>query len=161
MIPPMIWLVAMEGEMPMIDVYLSEAVLDAEDRQVLADELARLVRAAEGYGDSRLAASLSWVYLHPMPETAITKSGAVPARPLWRIEIASPAGSLTADVKPTLAERLSRACLAAEGTPWDPAEARRVWVLYRDVAEGDWVAGTTVAKVGAIREAVAREKTAA
>lgn len=147
--------------MPMIDVYLSEAVLDAEGRQVLADELARLVRAAEGYGDSRLAASLSWVYLHPMPETAITKSGAVPAKPLWRIEVASPAGSLAPDAKPALAERLAGACLAAEGTAWDPAEARRVWVLYRDVAVGDWVAGTTVATVGAVRDTVAREKAAA
>lgn len=147
--------------MPMIDVYLSETVLDAEDRQVLADRLAGLVREAEGYGDSRLAASLSWVYLHPMPETAITKSGAVPARPLWRIEIASPAGSLAADTKPALAERLSRACLAAEGTPWDPAEARRVWVLYRDVTEGDWLAGATVARVETIRRSVAREQAAA
>ena len=46
----------MEGAMPLIDVYLSETVLDPEGRQVLADSLARLVRAAEGYGDSRLAA---------------------------------------------------------------------------------------------------------
>lgn len=147
--------------MPLIDIYLSETVLNAEGRQVLADAVARLVRAAEGYGDSRLAASLSWVYLHALPETAITKSGAAPARPLWRIEVASPAGSLAADAKPALAERLSRACLAAEGTPWDPAEARRVWVLYRDVAEGDWVAGRTVARVDTIRDAVARETTAA
>lgn len=147
--------------MPMIDLYLSESVLDAEDRQVLADRIARLVREAEGYGDSRLAASLSWVYLHPMPDTAITKSGAVPARPLWRIEVASPTGSLAPDAKPALAERLARACLAAEGTPWDPTDARRVWVLYRDVAVGDWVAGTTVAKAEAIRDAVARERAAA
>jgi len=147
--------------MPLIDVYLSETVLDAEGRQVLADELARLARQAEGYGDSRLAASLTWVYLHPMPETAITRSGAAPARPLWRIEIASPVGSLAADAKPALAGQLARACLAAEGTAWDPAEARRVWVLYRDVAEGDWVAGTTVARLDAIRDAVAREQAAA
>ncbi|MEQ9138554.1 MAG: hypothetical protein RLO51_25270 [Thalassobaculum sp.] len=147
--------------MPLIDLYLSETVLDAEARQVLADEIARLVRAAEGYGDSRLAASLSWVYLHPMPETQITRSGAAPARPLWRIEVASPAGSLAADARPALAGRLAGACLAAEGTPWDPAEARRVWVLFRDVAEGDWIAGTVVARVEAIRGAVAREMAAA
>ena len=60
--------------MPLIDVYLSETVLDPEGRQVLADSLARLVRAAEGYGDSRLAAGLSWVYLHALPDTAVTKS---------------------------------------------------------------------------------------
>ena len=71
--------------MPLIDVYLSESVLDVEDRQVLADAIARQVREAEGYGDSRLAAGLSWVYLHALPDTAVTKSGAAPARPLWRI----------------------------------------------------------------------------
>lgn len=147
--------------MPMIDVYLSEAVLDPEGRQVLADALARLVRDAEGLGDGRLAASLSWVYLHPMPETAITRSGSVPARPLWRIEVASPVGSLTADAKPALAERLARACLAAEGTAWDPGEARRVWVLYRDVADGDWFAGTVAGSAEAVRNAVARERAAA
>lgn len=147
--------------MPMIDVYLSEAVLDPEGRQVLADRLARLVREAEGIGDGRLAASLTWVYLHPMPETAMTRSGSVPARPLWRIEVASPVGSLTVDAKAALAGRLAGACLAAEGTAWDSAEARRVWVLYRDLADGDWFAGTTVATVCAIRDAVAQEKSAA
>lgn len=147
--------------MPLIDVYLSESVLDAEDRQVLADAIARRVREAEGYGDSRLAAGLSWVYLHALPDTAVTKSGATPARPLWRIEIATPVGSLAADSKAALAERLARACLAAEGTPWSPAEGRRVWVLFRDVTEGDWIAGAEVARVETIRSAVAREQVAA
>lgn len=147
--------------MPMIDIYLGEAVLDPEGRQVLADRVAGLILAAEGYGDSRLARSLTWVYLHPMPDTAITRSGAASAKPLWRIEIASPAGSLDAAAKAPLAERLAGACLAAEGTAWTPADAARVWVLYRDVAEGDWIAGTTVARAEAIREAVARDRAAA
>lgn len=143
--------------MPMIDITLSETLLDAEDRQVLADTVARLVREAEGYGHGRIASSLTRVYLHPLPETAITKSGAVSARPLWRIEITTPAGSLAVDAKAPLAGRLARACLAAEGTPWDPVDARRVWVLFRDVAEGDWVAGTEVARLEDVRAAMARE----
>lgn len=147
--------------MPLIDVYLPESALSPEDRQVLADRLAGLVRRAEGYGDSRLAAGLSWVYLHAMPDYTVTRSGAAPAEPLWRIEVASPAGSLDADAKAGLAEAMSRVVLAAEGSAWSRSAAMRVWVLFRDVAAGDWYAGAMAAEVGAIRAAVARESAAA
>ena len=111
--------------MPMIDVYLSESILTVEQRQVLADRLAGLARAAEGVGDSPLASRLSWVYLHPMPDFTVTRSGAAPRRPLWRIEIATPDGLLDAGAKARLSPQLVRAVLDAEA---DGAQQLRVAV---------------------------------
>lgn len=152
--------------MPMIDVYLSESILTVEQRQVLADRLAGLARAAEGVGDSPLASRLSWVYLHPMPDFTVTRSGAAPRRPLWRIEIATPDGLLDAGAKARLSPQLVRAVLDAEadGAHQDDerrAEEHRIWVLFRDVAEGDWFAGSAAASAESLRAAIAREQASA
>ena len=147
--------------MPLIDVYFPAGALDTEDAQVLADRLATLVRTEEGYAGSRFAASMSWVYLHPMLDTAITRSGAAPAAPLWRVEVRTPAGSLDGAGRARLGEALAREIVAFEGTAWSPAEGARVWTLFADVEPGFWYAGTVAAEVETIRKVVAREREAA
>jgi len=147
--------------MPLIDLYFAAGTLDAEDAQVLADRLATLARAEEGFAGSRFAASVTWVYLHPLPDTSITRSGAAARAPLWRVEVRTPTGSLDGAGRARLGEALAREIIAFEGTDWSAAEGARVWTLFTDVEPGFWYAGTVPAEVETIRKVVARERDAA
>lgn len=147
--------------MPLIDIYYAAGTLDAEAAQVLADRIATLAREEEGYAGSRFAASVTWVYLHALPDTAITRSGAVPKAPLWRVEISTPTGSLDAEGRARLGEAVAGEIIQFEGLDWTPAEGARVWTLFRDVDPGFWFAGAVAADVRTIRAVVAREREAA
>lgn len=147
--------------MPLIDIYYAAGTLDAEEAQVLADRIATLAHDAEGYAGSRFAASVTWVYLHALPDTAVTRSGAAPKAPLWRVEVTTPTGSLDDNGRAGLGEAIAREIVLFEGLDWTPAEGSRVWTLFRDVDPGFWFAGDVAADVQTIRATVAREREAA
>ncbi len=147
--------------MPLIDIYYPAGSIDPADAQVLADRVAALVRAEEGFADSRLAAALSWVYLHAMPDFTVTRSGAAPSRPLWRVEVTAPADLLAPGRRRAVAKGIAEAVLAVEGTPGADDEGLRIWTLFRDVPAGCWFAGERPANARTVRSAVARERAVA
>lgn len=147
--------------MPMIDLFAPQGALPANGLTTLAGSIVEAVHAEEGYTGSRFAASVSWTYVHEMPP-GLLLVGSEPCRgPRWRVEIATPVGSLDLAAKARLAREIARLVLGAEGTAYDPMEASRVWCLFRDAAEGEWFAGERAASVEGIRAAVARERAAA
>lgn len=137
--------------MPMIDLFAPQGALPADALSALAARIVGAVHAEKGYTGSRFAASVSWTYAHEVP-TARLLMGTEPCRvPIWRVEVATPGGSLDAGAKARLGREVARLVLAAEGTAYDAEQAGRIWCLFRDVPEGEWFAGERAASSASIR----------
>ena len=144
--------------MPMIDLFAPQGALPADALTALASRIVEAVHAEEGYTGSRFAASVSWTYVHETPPGRLL-IGTEPCRmSVWRVEVATPVGSLDATAKTRLGREVARLVLAAEDVAYDVGQAGRIWCLFRDVPEGEWFAGERAASAVGIRTAVARER---
>ena len=144
--------------MPMIDLFAPQGVLPAAALTALAGRVVEAVHLEEGYSGSQIAASVTWTYVHEMPQGCLLV-GTEPCRtPVYRVEVAAPIDSLDAAAKARLGEEIARLVFDAEGAAYDRAQAGRVWCLFRDVAAGEWLAGERIASTSDIRAAVARER---
>ena len=142
--------------MPMIDLFAPQGAIPTNALSLLAGRIVTAVHAEEGYPGSRFAASVSWTFVHEIPAGQLLVGTAPSDAPVWRVEIATPAGSLDASAKSRLGREIARLVLAAEGSP--AGAPGRVWCLFRDVADGDWLAGERAASAAGIRAAVALER---
>lgn len=79
-----------------------------------------------------------------------------PAKPLYRFDVYTMQGLLDQPSKIKLAGDIARAVYDLEGSPYDAVEAtNRVWVLYRDMREGDWLDGEVVSNLPRLRASAA------
>ena len=144
--------------MPMIDVFVPQGALPDAMLAALAGDIAQAALREEGYAGSRFAASVTWTYVHEMPAGRLLVGAGPCTSPVWRVEVASPAGSLTPRAKARLADEVAGLVQAASRDAEDRTPAGRVWCLFHDIAEGEWFAGGRAASAAAIRAAVARER---
>ncbi len=146
--------------MPLIDLYVPQGVLGSDALESLAHDVLAAALEAEGYAHSKFAASISWTYVHEVPQGRLIVGMGPPRAPVYRIEVSAPAGSLDAAAKAKLGSAVSRLVLEAEGTDHEPRHAARVWCIFRDVPDGDWQSADRAASAAAIRKGVAKEKEA-
>ena len=145
--------------MPLIDLTYPAGALSAESRTALADELTTVLLRAERAPDTEFFRSITWVYLHELAEGMVLAAGRPVAEPTLRLEVSVPQGALSERRKEELVSEATRVLLDAAGLR--ESDRMRVWVLIREVPEGNWGAAGQVVRFEQLREAAAREREAA
>jgi hypothetical protein len=131
--------------MPMIDFTYPEGALEPEDVRVAVDKMTGALLRWEGAPDYERTRALAWVFVHELPAGAVNVGGQPVERPVYRLFVTVPQGTLLHGPGPMainarrgLIRELSEAVLAAEGTDYSPTEAGRVYCLIREIDDGYW-----------------------
>ena len=126
--------------MPQIELTVPRGALADDAIDSLMGEMTTTLLRYEGAPvDSPAAREISWGYVHEVAPERTYHGGAnaAGAAPRYRVDLTVPQGALTAEKKNELVGELTHLILAAEGTD-DEAAAMRVWVLVREVPDGNW-----------------------
>ncbi|WP_320670784.1 tautomerase family protein [Patulibacter defluvii] len=142
--------------MPIMDLTYPQGALDDDARARLADELTTILLRAERAPDSEFFRNVTWLYVHELPAEHVIAAGRPVAAPTFRLLVTTPEGALSDRRRQELVAEATTAIREAAGIP--EAEALRVWVLCREIAEGSWGAGGQVVAFQALREAAAAER---
>lgn len=128
--------------MPMIQITVPAGALTAEGRASIQQELARILLRWEGAPDTAFFRSVTWSYLHELPEGVLTTAEG--NAPRFRVDVTVPHGALSDRRKAGLVADVTPAVLAAAGLP--ESEALRVWVLIHEQPDGTWGAGGSIVR---------------
>jgi phenylpyruvate tautomerase PptA (4-oxalocrotonate tautomerase family) len=142
--------------MPMMDVTYPQGALTPDARERLAEELTTVLLRAERAPDTEFFRSVTWVYLHELPEGAVLAAGRPVAAPTFRVEVTTPEGALSDRRRKELVGEATRVVRELASIPEE--DAMRVWVVCREIDEGSWGAGGHVIEFEALRAAAARER---
>lgn len=140
--------------MPMIDLTYPSGALDPEARESLVDELTTALLRAERAPDNEFFRSVTWGFVHELPEGTILTAGRPVSEPIFRVEVTTPEGALSDRRRAELVESATKAVCEKAGIPQDEA-VQRVWVLCKEIPEGSWGAGGQVVQFKMLREAAA------
>lgn len=124
------------------------------------DQLAGTLLKWEGAPDNDFFRAQAWIYAHELPEGALAVGGRrEDTAPRYRLDVTVPAGALSDRRKAGLVEEVTALVLAAEGggAPDDAAKLR-VWVLIREVPDGNWGAAGQVIRFADLRAAAAAQR---
>ena len=147
--------------MPQIELTYPHGALAIESRDPLLDRLAETLLRWEGAPDNEFFRSIAWIYAHELPDGALAVGGRRDdTAPRYRLDVTVPDGALSARRKAGLVEELTRLVLeTAEGSDVadDDAAKLRVWVLIRELPNGNWGAAGAPVDFEALR-ATAREQ---
>ena len=141
--------------MPKLDVTLPDDALSPDARRELPEKLGATLLRWEGAPDTEFFRSITWAHLIELPAAAIrTPDGE--AEPHAVVEVTVPDGALSDRRKAGLVEEVTGDVLAATG--WGDEAALRVWVLIREVPDGNWGAGKQIIRFEQLREAAKAER---
>jgi phenylpyruvate tautomerase PptA (4-oxalocrotonate tautomerase family) len=136
--------------MPMIDVTYPADAISAEQRQTLADALTSALLRAERAPDTEFFRSITWAIVHEVPADHIyTASRPVPA-PIVRVEATTPEGALSDRRRAEFVDAATKAVRETFGIP-EQETLTRVWVTFREIAEGSWGAGGQIIQFAQLR----------
>jgi phenylpyruvate tautomerase PptA (4-oxalocrotonate tautomerase family) len=132
--------------MPMIELTTTTGALDDAVKERLAGELSTIALELEAapyadFGDVDHVQALAFCFVN---EQQVFVGGRRLAKPIYRVVATFPEGApglwgpLCERNRQKLAERVTAAVLAAEGTAGSMTEAHRVWVHLRFVPDGQW-----------------------
>ena len=127
--------------MPMIELTLPQGALDKPAQDDLMEKLTLTLLRWEGApADSGAAKDVSWGYVDERPTSNVYHRGRPqPEQPLYRVKITVPERALDDERKAGVVAEMTKHILEAEGAdPQDEAAAMRVWVIVREVADGNW-----------------------
>ena len=117
--------------MPMIDVYSPTGTFNDKNR--LAQDLARAVMRWEAVPEIPLFADNTAAFIHDLPPDAI--SNAAGRGDYVRVQVLTPAGVLDRDKQLGVVKELTEIVARAAD---DPTLAQRTWVLLTESPEGGW-----------------------
>ena len=145
--------------MPLIDLTMPAGALDAERRSALVSSLGEILLRWEGAPDTEFFRSIMWLHVHELPGEAVTAAGQPVAHPVFRVDVTVPEGALSQRRKEGAIKEMTEAVVAAAGI--DAAEAvMRVWVIVREVPDGNWGAGGQVIRFEQLAQAARAEREA-
>ena len=142
--------------MPLIDLTMPAGTLDAERRGALVQRLGETLLRWEGAPDTDFFKSIMWVHVHELPGEMVTAAGEPVSEPHFRVDVTVPEGALSERRKEGAVKELTEAVLDA--AELDDSAGLRVWVLVREVPEGNWGAGGQIVRFEQLREAAQRER---
>ena len=142
--------------MPIMDVTYPEGALTADQRTELADELTTVLLRAERAPDTDFFRSVTWVFVHELPEGAILSAGRPVEQPIFRVDVTTPQGALSDRRRQELVAEATRVVSEVAGVPEE--DAMRIWVLCREIDEGSWGAGGQVIQFEQLRAAAKAER---
>jgi len=141
--------------MPKLDLTITAETLSDEAKQQLTRDLGATLLRWEGAPDTEFFRSITWAHLHELPADAIQTPDGV-AEPHAIVEVTVPQGALSDRRKAGLVEDATKLVLDATG--WGPEAGVRVWVMIRDVPDGNWGAAGQVVQFEQLREAAKAER---
>ena len=131
--------------MPLAEFFMSEGALPEAEIAPLARRITEICLRHQGARPgSPTAASIACLEVTEIPRGRLFVGGAESASPRYRLRFTTPAGALGAEAKAALVHEVTLAVLAAEGTPFDEADACRVWCIVDEVPDGNWSSGGKV-----------------
>jgi phenylpyruvate tautomerase PptA (4-oxalocrotonate tautomerase family) len=142
--------------MPLIDFTYPAGTFGSEERTQLADGLTTALLRAERAPDTDFFRSITWAYLHELPEGTIHAAGRPVEAPTFRIEATVPQGALSDRRKQEFVAAATE--LVSEAAGLTEADGLRVWVLVHDVPDGNWGAAGNVVRFEQLRDAAAQER---
>ena len=142
--------------MPMIDFTLPAGAIEPAAREELLDELATKLLGWERAPDTDFFRSVTWAFVHELPEGTITAGG---AEPVFRVVFTVPQGALSDRRKQELVSEATRAVSEAAGL--GEADGLRVFVLISEVPDGNWGAAGQVVRYSQLVEAAQAQREAA
>jgi phenylpyruvate tautomerase PptA (4-oxalocrotonate tautomerase family) len=137
--------------MPIIDLTLSQGVFNKQQKSALAEQLTRCLLNCDVTRDNPRAPAINWCYLHELPEGHVYIAGAEEKRPHYRIEITIMQQAMSEDVKAQVVADMTRTVLAMEGQKANPLSASRVWVIFHEIADGNWGAAGKIYRLEELR----------
>jgi phenylpyruvate tautomerase PptA (4-oxalocrotonate tautomerase family) len=125
--------------MPQIELTVPRGALSDAALDQLMGEMTTTLLRWEGAPDSPAAREVSWGYVHEVAPERTYHGGANAAdeAPRYRVDVTVPEGALDDEKKSGLVGDVTKLVLAAEGTD-DEAAPMRVWVIVREVPDGNW-----------------------
>lgn len=126
--------------MPIIDFYYPAGCFSLEQQQQLAENLTSSLQKCAHATNSPRANRLNWLYLHELPAKKIFIAGKPESKPHYRVEVSVMAGMMDEGLRAEIAEDMTHKVLEAEGAPFNPMSAGRVWVIFQEIPEGQWAA---------------------
>lgn len=132
--------------MPIFDLTYPEGALDAARRAQAVEKLTSALLRHEGApADNLYVRGMAWGFVHELPEDAVNVGGRPAARPVYRVMLTVPEGTLLHGPGPAgppsrrnLVREVTEILLEAEGTGFSAEEALRVYCIIREVDNGFW-----------------------
>ena len=143
--------------MPIFELTYPQGALTPEAREDLVEELTTVLLRAERAPDTEFFRSITWSYVHELPEGSVNAAGKPVSEPTFKVEVTTPEGALSDRRREELVAEATRAIREAAEIPEEQA-LTRVWVLMHEVAEGSWSAGGQVIKFKQLTEAAKAER---
>ena len=128
--------------MPIFEVTYPEGALSPEARSRLVEDLTTALLRAERAPDTEFFRSVTWSYVHELPQGSVLSAGRPVAEPTFKIDVTTPEGALSDRRREELVAEATR--IVREVAGLGDEDALRVWVLMHEVAEGRWGAGGQV-----------------
>ena len=141
--------------MPIMDVTYPAGTFSDDQRTELADALTTVLLRAERAPDTEFFRSVTWVFMHELPEGAVLTAGRPVEQPIFRVECITPQGALSDRRRQELVSEATRVIREAAGMGEE--ETMRIFVLCREIDEGSWGAGGHVIQFEQLR-AIAKEQ---
>ena len=134
--------------MPMVNFAYTGGFMTRKEAEVLADRVV----------DVFLSNHIASKYLEELAEVTVCKlteydprdyriNGRPAVKPRYDIELVVPDGSVDGERRDRLVREITEAVLGAENCPYTEEDARRVWIIIRDVQEGRWAVGGVIVTV--------------
>jgi phenylpyruvate tautomerase PptA (4-oxalocrotonate tautomerase family) len=132
--------------MPMFDLTVPEGALEPAARAQAVERLTSALLRHEGAPESSpMARAMAWGFVHEVPQEAISIAGRPVVRPVYRVMLTVPKGTLLHGPGPAgvasrrnLVREVTEILLDAEGTAYSAEEALRVYCIIREVDDGYW-----------------------
>ena len=144
--------------MPLMELTFPAGTFDQDTCAGLPAELTTVLLRAERAPDTDFFRSITWVYMNERPADAVFQAGRPVEQPIIKLDVTVPDGALSDRRKAELVGAATKILTAAAGIP--EAEALRVWVLIREVPEGNWGAAGEVVRFEMLRQAAAAQREA-
>lgn len=141
--------------MPRVDLTIHAETLPDDAKQQLLRDLGAALLHWEGAPDTEFFRSITWTHLHELPPESIQTPDGV-AEPHAIVDVTVPQGALSDRRKAGIVEDATK--LVLEATGWGPEAGVRVWVMIRDVPDGNWGAAGQVVQFEQLREAAKAER---
>jgi phenylpyruvate tautomerase PptA (4-oxalocrotonate tautomerase family) len=131
--------------MPMIDLTYPAGALDEDARAAAVEKLTEALLRIEGAPVNQQTQAMAWTLVHELPRDALNVAGAPAERPVYRVLVTVPAGTLLQGPGPVgsaarraLVREVSEILLAAEGTDYSDADSARVYCLIHEIQDDYW-----------------------
>jgi phenylpyruvate tautomerase PptA (4-oxalocrotonate tautomerase family) len=141
-----------------MDLTFPAGSLAPEARSAVVDDLTTVLLRAERAPDTDFFRSITWVHVHALPDEDVFAAGRPVSEPHFRVEVTVPEGALSERRKQEFVSEATRVVLEASGM--SESDGLRVWVLIREVPDGNWGAAGQVVRFEQLREAAAAEREA-